>query len=335
MYISLRDIIIVSSILQLPALVTANKHYPSLLSQGYSDKIRSNLRSFHQNLDAGNFSAIGPLIASDYYWNYEGNIILTRAGGQNALESFVTSTLNGMRARDIYNIVDGNRGAVLFRISGRQSGPFLGLPLQQQNGRFNVLSAETFNFNGAAEAREVVTITPLGMMQEQMRGVLQPSKMTNDILKQAVKRDPKYLKLLKRKLASIHLDANAGNLDSIAKLAVERAEVDENGSVSYGKEAFVKLVTAQNAGNGSFPSKLFHDFDILVDGTFGAISYVWQAPQERRYLEVEVKEGTFVRMRGMLFFEFDDAGFVIKATGVYDERVVKTTLTDAGAYLYP
>lgn len=333
MHINLRNIAIALSMSQLPALATPYKH--SLTpSQAYSDKIRLNLRTFHQNLDAGNFSAIGPLIAPDYYWNYEGNIILTRSGGQTALETFVTSTLNGMRARDIYNIVDGNRGAVLFRISGKQSGPFLGLPLQQ-DGRFNVMSGEFFTFNGDTEAREVVTVTPLGIMQDQMRGVLEPAKVSNDSLKQAAKRDAEYVKVVKRKLASIHLASNAGNLDVIAKLAVDRVEVDENGSVSYGKEAFVKLVTAQNAGNGSFPGKLFHDFDVLVDGNFGAISYVWQAPQEEEYLGIEVKEGSVVRMRGMLFFEFNEDGLVSRATGVYDERVANATLTGTGGYLYP
>lgn len=333
MHISVRDITIALSMSQLPALATPTK-YPPTPSQAYSNKIRLNLRTFHQNLDAGNFSAIGPLIAPDYYWNYEGNIILTRAGGQTALETFVTSTLNGMRARDIYNIVDGNRGAVLFRISGRQSGPFLGLPVQQ-DGRFNVRSGEFFTFNRDAEAREVVTVTPLGIMLDQMRGVLEPAGVRNDSLKQAMKRDAGYVKLVKRKLASIHLDANAGDLDDIAKLAVDRVEVDENGSVSYGREAFVRLVTAQNAGNGSFPGKLFHDFDVLVDGNLGAISYVWQAPQEEKYLGTEVKEGSLVRMRGMLFFEFDEDGLVTKATGVYDERVVNATLTGTGGYLYP
>ncbi|CAI6331188.1 unnamed protein product [Periconia digitata] len=333
MHFSLRKVIFASSMSQLLALAASTMHSPHL-PHGYSDRVRHNLRSFHQNLDAGNFSAIGSLIAADYYWNYEGNIILTREGGQMALESFVTSTLNGMHARDIYNIVDGDRGAVLFRISGQQSGPFVGLPLQQ-NGRFSVMSAEAFTFNKGAEAREVVTITPLGIMQDQMRGVLEPPRFTNDTLQEAKTKDAEYLRLIKRNLASIHLDANKGNLNAIANLAIESTEVDENGSISHGKDAFVKLVTAHNAGNGSFPGKLFHDFDVLVDGTFGAINYVWQAPQEKKYLEVEVDDENLVRMRGMLFFEFNNVGLVTKATGVYDERVVNTTLTGTGAYLYP
>lgn len=320
------------------SLVSATSNISNMYSHKFSEeylgKVRTNLRAFHQNLDAGNFSTIGSLLAPDYYWNYEGNIILTRQGGQAALAFAVTSALNGLHAQDIYNIIDRDRGAVLFRISGRQSGPFAGLPLQE-DGRYNVMSGETFTFNADAEARHVVTVTPLGIMKDQMRGAIEPPSVQNETLRYPLNKDDEYKELIRKNMASIHLDANAGNLDNIVRLTVDDVVVDENGIHSRGKEAFVKLVTAQNAGKDSFPDKLFHDFDILADGNFGAVNYLWQAPQAKKYNDVEVKDDAAVRMRSMLFFEFNDDGLIAKVTGVYDEGVVGATLTGTGGYLYP
>lgn len=79
------------------------------------------------------------------------------------------NALKSVTAQDIYNIVDENRGAVLFRIHGKQSGPFLGLPLQPED-QFNVQLAERFVFDGDALARDLVTITPISIMKQQMSG---------------------------------------------------------------------------------------------------------------------------------------------------------------------
>lgn len=56
-----------------------------------------------------------------------------------------------------------------FRVSAKQSGEFVGLPLQE-DGRFDVLSGELFTFNEGALAREVTTVTPIGIMKDQVTG---------------------------------------------------------------------------------------------------------------------------------------------------------------------
>jgi hypothetical protein len=76
-------------------------------------------------------------------------------------------------------------------------------------------------------------------------------------------------------MASLHSNANKGDGSAIKALATVDVDVDENGDISRGREAFRRLVTAQNAGLGSFPNKSFHDFDVLADGRFGAIQYIW------------------------------------------------------------
>ena len=300
----------------------------------FTVKARSNLRAFHQNLSKGQYAANGPLIATDFHWNYDGTIILTRDAGITALTSVVETAFRGLDAPDIYNIVDGDRAAVLFWLQGKQTGPFLGLPLQP-DGRFKARSAEYFIFNDDALTRDVVTLTPISLIKAQMQGqvpVAEPSKVS---LPNNPQTSPQYRNLLRRNLMSIHLNANARNASAIRELASDDVEVDENGSMSRGKDAFVDLVTANNAGKSAFPEKAFHAFDVLADGQLGAVSYVWHGVQQRAYNGMPVKEGATVRMRGMLFFEFDDKGLIRKAIGAYDEGVVNTTLAGTGGYLYP
>ena len=321
----------------LVAAMTPQFTYPLTTphDEHYTAQIRKNLNIFHKNLSIANYTAIGTLLSPDYYWNYDGTILITRQAGAAALEYFVESALHGLEGRDIYNLIDGNRGAVLFRISGKQSGDFLGLPLQKE-GRYNVRSAEHFIFNGDAEAREVVTVTPTRVMKKQMTGEIEvPYVCSNVSLKVNPQTNLGFRELIRKNMAALHLNVMAGDADKNAVFATEDVEVDENGDVSRGREAFVGLVAARNVGLGSFPEKAFHDFDVLADGKLGAISYIWQGAQKEKYIDVPLKEGAIVRMRGMLFFEFNDNGLIEKAFSVYDEGVVSNTLTGTGGYLYP
>lgn len=168
-----------------------------------------------------------------------------------------------------------------------------------------------------------------------MSGTVAAGDVPEEGVRSGSQKDAAYTSRVRQILVSIHVHTNAGKLDAIAALAAEDVEVDENGTKSTGKQAFVSVVTAQNAGKGSSPEKLFHDFDVLVDGTFGAISYVWQGAQAKKYSGIDVKAGAMVRMRGMLFFELDDEALVTKVTSVYDEGVVEASLSKVGGYLYP
>lgn len=178
-------------------------------------------------------------------------------------------------------------------------------------------------------------MTPIGRMKEQMQWIVQVLEVQDEELRQAKEKGGEFGDGLRGKPKSIHFNANARILDSVTDLATEDVEVGENGNISRGKQAFVDLVTAQNADRDAFLNKLFHDFDVLVDGNVGAVGFVWQAPQEKYYERFEVKEGVLARMRGVLFFEFDEDKRDVKATDIYDEHVVSATLGGTGGYLYP
>ncbi|KAL9125667.1 MAG: hypothetical protein Q9217_005162 [Psora testacea] len=303
-------------------------------------KIRKNLRTFHINLSTGNYASNGPLNALDIHWNYDGVLLISRAAAIAALGQNAEVSLRGVQAVDIYNVVDGNVGATLYRLQGKQSGPFAGLPLQPEpGGYFNALGVERFVFNNEGEVRDLVTVDQVGRMQAQMKGeeTEVPEAGTPAVfeLPENPQTEVEYRALLRVNMAALHMNVNTGNASANANLAVEDVEVDQSGEVKRGREAFVKLAAGEDAGLGAFPDKVFHDAYVLVDGRQGAVEYVWQGVQKEKYNGTEVKEGAMVRMRGMLFLEFDKEGLVRKVVGVYDERVVADQLQGKGGYLYP
>jgi hypothetical protein len=307
---------------------------PGLYDEHYTALVRRNFRSFHLNLSKGQYEANGPLVSSDTFWNYDGTIFISRKGFTTALSGFVESALKGLSAVDRYNIVDGNRGAVAIRLSGKQSGPFVGLPLQT-NGRYDVWEGEKVVFDEEALVRSWVTITPIDVMKDQMKGVIEVSGApSNTTYGENPQTSRQFRERLRKTLAAFHLNANAGNASANAALATDSVQIEENGVFSHGREAFIASVTSQNAGQGAFPEKLFHDFDILADGKLGAVEYIWQGPQKSEYAGISLKENAVVRLRGMLFLEFNDEGLVEKVISIYDEGVVRTTLTGTGGWLY-
>ena len=301
----------------------------------YTSLVRHNLGSLHLNLSARDYSANAALNSPSISWNYDGNLIISRASAIAALEGVVEGSFHGLQLPDIYHVVDGHIGAVLYVLQGIQTGPLAGLPLQE-NGRFRAMGAELMKFNEEALLEDLITVDPIAIIQAQMSHQIEPSPATNStLLRENPQTSPEYRAQLKQNLKLLHRNVNAGNAAINANAAVENVEVNENGEVQQGRDAFVKAIAATNAAKGAFPEKKFHDDYVLADGTFGAIEYAWQAAQTSDYAEFKLAEGKQVRMRGFLFFEFNEEGRIVKVVSVYDEGVVTTQLSGKAGYLYP
>lgn len=290
--------------------------------------ICKSISSFHVNLDLGNFDAIKSSLAPDYYWDYDGTTILTPSAAQTALQYVAETLLGGVHAQDLYTVADGERGAVLFRISGRQGADFFGVPVQSPPGEYNVRSAERFIFNADGLAREVTTVTPIALMKDQMRGAVEVPPTSEEVPKQCAQTAPSFREHNRKTLASLHLNVLAGDRAANELLATENVQSDENGNITFGRNAFAALISGQHAGLGAFPVKAFHDFDVPVDARFGAVDYMWAGVQEKDYKGIPAKEGANVKVRLMLFSEFDDNGLIEKAISVYDEGIIQTTLSN-------
>ncbi|KAK3710246.1 hypothetical protein LTR37_010467 [Vermiconidia calcicola] len=287
----------------------------------YTALVRKNLGSFHKNLSKGKYAANALLNAPDVHWNYDGTLIVSREAAIAALKGQAEGSFSGVQARDVYTIVDGHLGSTLYRLQGTQSGPFAGLPVQP-DGDFNAYGAELFVFDTEALLTDLTTVDRIGIIKAQMAGeakvpLVEVEKASNP------QTSPEYRAMLRQNIAKLHDNVIAGKPGANAVLAAEEVIVEDNGSIS----------NAEKAGHGAFPIKSFHDDYILADGKQGVVEYVWQAAQESEYMGLHPKEGAQVRMRGFLFFEFDDQGLVTKVVGIHDEFVVAAQLE--GGFLYP
>jgi hypothetical protein len=300
----------------------------------WSALVRSNLKQFHENLSAGKWMDNEKLITQDYYWNYDGQTFTGPKDAIAALGYVAEGPLRGLKANDIYNIVDGNRGAILLQISGKQAEEFAGLPLQS-HGLFNVKEAELLVFDGEALAHTSTVMTPIALMKEQMKGVIEAPPQSTISLKNNSQTSSAFRQHLRQTMARLHLNVNQGNASENGQFAVEDVEVEVDNRLSRGRDAFVNLVAACEAGQGAFPHKIYHDAEIMVDGRQGAIEYIWQSHQARPYPGIPFNNGTTVKVRGMLFMEFDEEGLITRATDVYDEGVIVATLSGNAGYLYP
>jgi hypothetical protein len=138
----------------------------------YVSTVRNNFDTFHENLSRANYSGNGLLVAEDVHWNYDGNLIIGRDDWVTALTTVVNESLRGLYIPDLYQVVDGNVGAVLYRLQGNQSGPFAGLPLIP-GAQFHVAGSELAVFNSDALLYDLISIEPIGQMVEQMSGRLE------------------------------------------------------------------------------------------------------------------------------------------------------------------
>ena len=300
--------------------------------ESYISTVRKNLAAFHKNLSKGDIAANGPLNAPDCHWNYDGNLIISREDAVATLKFVVEGSFRGLKAVDIYQIVDGNIGAVLYRVHANQTGEFAGIP-PQDGARMTFRGGELFVFNEDALLRNLITIEPIGQVINQLSGKTEVPAVRDQSLAANPQTSPEYRKLLRRNMTQLHKNIIQGSPEANVAYAAENVKVDDNGSMRSGRGAFVELLSARTLGEGAFPEKKFHVDHIVADGKLGVIEYVLEAIQQQEY--AGLPPGGKARMRGMFFFEFDGAGTITCVTAVHDEAVLRRQVSEPGSYLYP
>ncbi|KAK5165267.1 uncharacterized protein LTR77_009365 [Saxophila tyrrhenica] len=308
--------------------------------ESYTAAVRRSLATFHENLSKGRLQDNGPLFTKDVQWNFDGSLLISRQSAITTLQAVVNGIFDDAEASDLYLIVDGGVGAVLFELRGTpsvpQTGPFAGLDVVP-GAPLNVRSAELMVYNEEALVEQINTIDPLALLQSQLTGASEAPPYDSTFTRPANSQTSSaYRDMLRRRMVALHENVNSGQASRNAEMADEGVEVVSTGRVSEkGRDAFVQLVSSHNAGQGAFLNKVFHDGYTLADGHLGAIDYVWQAAQESAYMGIAADQSKSVRMRGMLFLEFNEEGLIVKATDVSDESVIGTQLNLTGPFLYP
>ncbi|KAK3329155.1 hypothetical protein B0H66DRAFT_596753 [Apodospora peruviana] len=313
----------------------------------YSALVRKNQATFHVNLSAGNYILNGALVSPDTHWNYDGTMHLGRDNFVTALGAVVggpSSPLHGLQIFDQYSLVDGGVGMVLYRLTGKLAAPLPAVPLSKPGRPYSALGVERLVFDEDGLLYDLVTVDQFGRIAAQTSGSSQrdavgqvvPEAGHNGTQQPNPQTPASFRDLVRRNLATLHRNVNAGNPSANAMRAVEDVVVNDNGVLlRRGRQAFVNLVSCQSAGLNAFPEKRFHDFYVLADGHQGGVEYVWHGEQKATYRGIEVKEGVKVRVRGMMFFEMNGDGLVTKVTNVHNEAHVLAQVSGKGGYLYP
>jgi predicted ester cyclase len=304
---------------------------PKTHDSAYESKVRTNLATFHPNLSKGNCTGNGPLVSFPMQWNVNGQLLISRKSFVSHLCGFNT-TFHGLKAPDVYHIVDGNVGAILYHLQATQTAPVGNIPLTGR--RVELMGGELMVFDEQALLDFLITIEEDGRLVDQLTGVIDAPKPFPPIsLISNPQTSSRYRSQLRKNMARLHQNFNEGN--NLVNAALARSDIQVNADYvdSTGQEAFVALfVNWQKA----FPDMVYRDDYILADGHQGAIEYVWEGTQTGPYTApnstVIALTSKPVRVRGMLFLEFDDQGLVAKATSVHDEAVVVMQLQTGELY---
>jgi hypothetical protein len=153
---------------------SSSKPVPSNGGREYSEyekKILKNASQFHKNFDARKFEDNGELVADNLHVNSNGAEVNGRAAFVSRIGRFV-GPFPDVQITDLSILVDGNKAAIRFVITGTQKGD-LQTPdgvLPATNRAIKVDGAEFFTFDEAGKLTDLVTIENLAQLMDQLKG---------------------------------------------------------------------------------------------------------------------------------------------------------------------
>jgi predicted ester cyclase len=320
-------LVLITILLQATAQTMAFTLNPyNLYDAWFDNKVRNTLSMFHVNLSHGRYSANGPMVSFNMEWNRNGGFLLGRSNFVTNLASF-NGPFHGLQAPDRYHVVDGNNGAVLYRLQGPQTGPFLGLP--NKGHKLDIWGGELMQFDSEAKLYSLNSIEEFGIALEQLSGNETVTSFPPINLFDNPQTSPDFRQTLRDKMASLHTEFNSGNHATLASFATSQVAIDADQTKGVGGKAFTDLFTSDIS---AFPDKLYHADFMLADGHLGAIESVWEGTQTGVYTAMDgtqIKPTTQpVRVRSILFLEFNDDALITSATLVHDEAVVARQLLE-------
>lgn len=318
--------------LALPLLVFATFVMPRNINPGhsleieYEREVRSTLNQFHINLSNGNPDANGPMTSPDIEWNFNGALTISSEAFVATLKG-ILATFGQVHLTDQYQLVDGNVGAVLYHLHGQSVGDFAGVEATGED--FNVMGSELMVFDSDAKLNHLYTMDELDQIVAQVTDSKPAYPTSNNTLFGNVQTSPEYRQKLRDNMALLFTYFREGQYTEMGSLAASNVAINADGTISSGTQAFTQLFTANQ---DTFPNKVFHVDYLIADGTLGAVECVWQGIQTGPYTtsagRVIEPTGKSVRVRNLVFFEFDDEGLIDKATWVHNEGAVEQQLLE-------
>jgi hypothetical protein len=137
----------------------------------YEKQILQNASQFHKNFDARKFEDNGELVADNLHVISNGTEVNGRAAFVSRIGRFV-GPFPDVQITDLSIVVDGNKAAIRFVITGTQKGDLQTAEgvVPATNRAIKVDGAEFFTFDDAGKLTELVTIENLAQLMEQLKG---------------------------------------------------------------------------------------------------------------------------------------------------------------------
>ena len=251
------------TLLAIPLIKTAMSftlNPSNLYDSWYEDKVRSTLSQFHINLSNGKSDANGPMVSEDIEWNVNGNLLVSRESFVENLKSLI-ATFHPLDILDEYHLVDGNVGAVLYHLHGRQIGEMAGI--EATGKHFNVMGSELMVFDADAKLHTLYTIDELEQVISQVTGLASAAPASNITVFSNPQTSPDFRQKLRDNIALLIKKFQEGTYSNIANLATLDVAVNADGALSTGTDAVVQLFTANL---DAFRDKRFHLDYVVADG---------------------------------------------------------------------
>lgn len=293
----------------------------------YEAKTRKNLASFHRNFSHQKFAENAPLTNPSIAWDQDTSLTIGTDSFVKGIQGF-GEVFSGLILADVYRIIDGDSGSILFRAQGKQGGEFMGIKPEGRDVDF--FQAEFMVFDRNSLLEDLQTTSSLDIAVKQLLGQLPAGKPNKDDLDHLLVENPQtplaFRNKAKKAVTEIHenynLGHNAANRDLVAPNVIVSIQTHEE---HKGPEAFSDLIAHHTK---SFSGLLYHDYGIVADGRLAAVHWVWEGKHDGDYNApngtVIPATGRTVRNRGYYFYEFGlCSGLINKVTAVWDELSIE------------
>lgn len=317
-----------------PQMTTATHGNIAVIS-GYKDdpyycaETRKNLIAFHHNFSHQKFDENGNLTNPSLAWDQDTVLTIGTSSFVAGLKAY-GEVFPGLVLPDVYRVIEGDRGAVLYRVQGKQRMEFMGIKPEGRNIDF--FQAEFMQFDRNSHLEELQTTSSMEIGVKQLLGQLPAGNPSKDDLDHFLVDNPQtslaYRHATRRVATNIHENYNIGHN------AANRQYVTSNVTVAVqsheqhrGPEAFSDLIAHHSK---SFSGLLYHDYGIVTDGKLAAVQWVWEGKHDGDYKApngtIIHATGKVVRNRGYYFFEFDCSGLIEKVTAVWNELAIESQI---------
>lgn len=241
----------------------------------YTELVRKNGATFHQNFSAGAFEQNGLLVTEDIYVNSNNTILVGRDNFVTRIKRY-DGPFPGLQLKDRIVIVEDNIAAVHYLLQGEQNGKYG--DLAPTGNKVEAMSAEYFVMDENGLMKDLLTITQLDHLKAQIKGEETIENHQEVVLYPIDHTVPQEVTENVTDLYLRHF--NFRDWDALKSLLAEDVEVNWNGKMMEGADALMEAIK----GRVSSFSNLTYQLDRSVqEGNRSSIAYTMNGTHDGVY----------------------------------------------------